>query len=139
MKSIVYQNAKCLSICTPSGELPIEEVIKKDIPQNVPYMIVENNIFPVDDIFYNAWEANFTEKTITENLEKSRVIAHEVRRSLRDEEFAPYDAIIAKQIPGETKAAEKARVEIRAKYEAMQIALDEAKTVEDLRALLVAQ
>lgn len=137
MKSIVFQNSKCLSICTPSGELPIEEVVKRDIPQNVPYMIVENDAYPVDDLFYNAWEADFSQKTITENFEKSKVIAHQVRQSMREEEFAPYDAIIAKQIPGQVEQAEAARVVVREKYEALQTAIDEAQTVDDLRALLL--
>lgn len=121
----------------PSGELPIEEVIKQDIPQNVPYMIVENDVYPVDDLFYDAWEANFSQKTITENFDKSKVIAHKVRQSMREEELALYDAIIAKQIPGQTEQAEAARVVIREKYEVLQIAIDQAQTVDELRALLL--
>lgn len=138
MKSIVFQNSKCLSICTPTGELSIEEVIKKDIPQNVPYMIVENDVYPVDDLFYDAWEADFNKKTIIENFEKAKVIAHEIRRQKREEEFAPYDAIVSKQIPGQVEQAEAARVLVREKYEAMQTAIDEAASVDDLRALLIA-
>lgn len=50
-------------------------------------------------------------------------------------EFAPHDEIIMKQIPGkDAAAAETARRAIRAKYDAMQTAIDLATTVEDIKA-----
>jgi len=34
------------------------------------------------------------------DVNKAKAIAHDVRRAKREEEFAPHDAIIMKQIPG---------------------------------------
>ena len=54
----------------------------------------------------------------------------------RTEEFKPYDDAIAKQIPGQADGAEAARAVIRAKYAAMQTAIDAAATVDEIKAAL---
>lgn len=64
---------------------------------------------------------------ITVNLPKAQAIAHELRRAARAAEFAPYDEVISKRIPGaDDAAAEAARAGIRAKYAAVQVAVDAA-------------
>jgi hypothetical protein len=73
---------------------------------------------------------------ITINVTKAKVIAHDVRRSARAEEFKPYDEAIAKQIPGQADGAEAARAVIRAKYAAMQTAIDAASTVSEIKAAM---
>ena len=70
------------------------------------------------------------------NFNKAKEITHEKRRIARTAEFAPYDEIISKQIPGEVKAAEKERKEIRTKYAKIQEEVDEAKSLEELKALI---
>lgn len=73
---------------------------------------------------------------ITINLTKAKAIAHELRRAAREEEFRPYDEIIAKRLPGGTKeeaAAEAARQAIREKYEAAQARIDSAVDVTALK------
>lgn len=71
------------------------------------------------------------------NVDKAKAIAHGMRRAKRAEEFAPYDEVIAKRIPGTAEAdAEAARVAIRAKYAAMQIAIDGASTPEEIKSAL---
>ena len=70
---------------------------------------------------------------ITINITKAKVIAHEIRRKLRDEEFAPYDNAIAKQIPNQIEGAEAARQVIREKYASMQTAIDASTTVEEIK------
>lgn len=65
--------------------------------------------------------------TFSINLDKAKDIAHNIRRARRDEEFAPHDALIAKQIPGVAAvAAEEARQQIREKYAAIQEQIDQA-------------
>jgi hypothetical protein len=66
------------------------------------------------------------------NLEKAKDISHNLRREARTAEFEPYDNVIAKQIPGETKKAEIERKKIREKYAAYQTQIDEAQTAEEL-------
>ena len=62
---------------------------------------------------------------ITVNMDKAKVIAHEVRRAKRAEEFAPLDEVIMKQIPGnDATQAEAARQAIRDKYSALQVQMD---------------
>jgi hypothetical protein len=72
---------------------------------------------------------------LTINLEKARQIAHSTRREFRSAEFAPYDEVIAKQIPGQ-EGAEATRQAIRTKYAALQEQIDAATSVDMLRALL---
>jgi hypothetical protein len=73
---------------------------------------------------------------ITINIEKAKVIAHDIRRTARTIEFKPYDEAIAKQIPGQMEGAEAARQAIREKYAAMQTAIDAATTVEEIKAVI---
>ena len=73
---------------------------------------------------------------ITININKAKGIAHDIRRAARAEEFKPYDEAIAKQIPGQMEGAEAARAAIRAKYAAMQTAIDAASTVDEIKAAM---
>lgn len=71
------------------------------------------------------------------NLDKAKGIAHDKRRAARAEEFKPYDEVIMKQIPGNDMVqAEAARQAIREKYAQLQIQMDTAQNVEELKALL---
>ena len=59
---------------------------------------------------------------ITININKAKVIAHNMRREARSVEFSPLDAVIAKQIPGtDVQQVEAERQTIRDKYAAMQV------------------
>ena len=71
---------------------------------------------------------------ITINIDKAKTVAHDIRRAARAAEFAPYDEIIAKRIPGTTEQeAEDARQTIRDKYAAIQAAIDSATNVEEIK------
>lgn len=73
------------------------------------------------------------------NVDKAKAVAHDMRRAKRAEEFAPHDEVIAKRIPGVAEAeAEAARAEIRARYAAMQTAIDAAQSPDDIKAALEA-
>ena len=45
-----------VAIIIPTGELPVEEVAKKDVPKGVPYSIVDASEIPEDRTFRDAWE-----------------------------------------------------------------------------------
>ena len=65
--------------------------------------------------------------SIVINLGKAKDIGHDIRRTMRAEEFQPFDEIIAKQIPGaDALAAEASRAEIRDKYADVQLAIEAA-------------
>lgn len=68
------------------------------------------------------------------NIDKAKGIAHEMRRTKRAEEFAPYDEVIMKQIPGNDAAeAEAARQAIRDKYAQIQSDIDSAPGVDEIK------
>lgn len=74
---------------------------------------------------------------ITVNMDKAKAIGHDMRRAAREEEFAPYDSIIAKQIPGKDAAeAEAARQAIREKYATIQEDIDAATTPDEIKQAL---
>lgn len=74
---------------------------------------------------------------ITINMDKAKAIGHEMRRAQREAEFAPFDAIIMKQIPGaDAKAAETARQKIRDRYATIQAEINAAATPEEIKAAL---
>lgn len=68
------------------------------------------------------------------NINKAKELVHDRRRQARSTEFAPYDAIVAKQIPFEAEKAEAARQAIREKYAVMQQEIDNADDVETIDA-----
>lgn len=71
------------------------------------------------------------------NLNKAKDIVHAVRREVRSQEFAPYDEIIMKQIPGnESDAAEAERVKIREKYSQIQEQIDACSDENELKTIL---
>ena len=71
---------------------------------------------------------------ITINIDKAKGIAHDKRREARSAEFAPLD--IKATIPSEATAAEAARQAVREKYAAMQVAIDSATTVDQIKAAM---
>ena len=71
---------------------------------------------------------------ITINIIKAKNIAHDARRTARSAEFAPLD--IKATIPSEATAAEAARQVVRNKYATMQTAIDEASTVDQIKAAM---
>jgi len=74
---------------------------------------------------------------ITVNLNKAKTIGHELRRTQREAEFAPFDAIIMKQIPGNNAVeAEASRQAVREKYALIQDAINVAATTDEIKSAL---
>ena len=71
---------------------------------------------------------------IVVNFDKARLIAHDARRIARAKEFAPLD--IKATIPLEANAAEAARKIVRERYDKLQINIDAASNVDDLKMLI---
>ena len=136
MTRIIFQNESGgVSVIIPTGELPIEEVAAKDVPEGVAYEIVEDDAIPSDRFFRNAWVANGA--AVDVDLDKAKDIGHDMRRANREAEFAPFDAIIMKQIPGNSAVeAEASRQEIRFKYALIQDAINVAETTDEIKSAL---
>jgi hypothetical protein len=71
---------------------------------------------------------------ITVNLDKAKVIVHDIRRAKRTAEFAPLD--VKATIPSEATAAEAARQVVRDKYAAVQSQIDAASGVSELKLIV---
>jgi hypothetical protein len=69
------------------------------------------------------------------NINKAKEIAHDIRRSVRSQEFAPLD--IKATIPNEQEAAEAARQEIRNRYDEIQSAIDSTENIEQLKEIIL--
>ena len=101
---IIYTNENSgVSVCIPTGELLIEEVLVKDCPAGA--IIVDANSLPTDNKFFNAWE-----------LVDGQVVVNETKKQ----------AIIdAKQSAIDTKAS------ALAKLTALGLTEDEVKALVD--------
>ena len=130
---IIFQNESGgVSVIVPTGSV---ELALKDVPEGVAYEIVTTDEVPSDRTFRGAWVMG--DCCIDHDLDKCKAIGHDKRRAARAEEFAPYDEVIAKQIPGvDAIAAEASRQVIRDKYAAVQDAVNAAKTPDAIKVAL---
>ena len=70
---IIYTNSTGgVSVCVPTGELPINEVLAKDCPAGA--IIVDDSTLPqgADAQFFDAWELSGS--TVTVNFAKAQAI-----------------------------------------------------------------
>ena len=133
MKRIIFQNESGgVSVIIPAESV---ELALKDVPEGVAYEIVEDDAIPSDRFFRNAWVANGA--AVEVDLDQAKSIGHDMRRAQREADFAPFDAIIMKQIPGNSAAeAEEARQQIRFKYALIQDVIEAAETPDEIKSAL---
>jgi len=99
-QAIIFTNENGgVSVCIPTGELPIEQVLAKDCPQGA--IIVNDSELPTE--YFDAWE-----------LIDGKVVVNQVKKA----------AIIAKQT-AETNAKESAL----SKLTALGLTADEVKAL----------
>jgi hypothetical protein len=60
MKIIFPNGSGGICVIHPTGELPINEVARKDVPAGQPYLIIEDTDLPEDRTYRDAWEADFS-------------------------------------------------------------------------------
>ena len=134
MTHIIHPTADGVAITTPTGEVPIEQVAHQVAPDGI-YAIVTADAIPSDRTFRAAWV--YSPDGIEIDLARAKAIAHDIRRRRRADELAPHDRVISLRIPGaNADRAEAARQEIRERYNAMQDAINAAKTVDAIHAAL---
>ena len=134
-KVIIYTNDEGqVCLCWPAPGMDPELVRVKDCPADKNPHIEDASSLPQDQRFFAAWKEEG--RAVVEDLAKCKEMVHGWRRNKREEEFAPHDAVIMKQIPGaDATAAEAARAAIRAKYDDMQTRIDACKDVDTLRVI----
>ena len=122
-----------VSVCVPTGELPIEQVLTKDCPEGA--MIVENDSLPNEhNDFFNAWELNGT--TVTVNLIKAKAITKDRLRAERTPLLQAQD--IAFQRALESGADTTAIVAEKQRLRDITKLANQATTLEQLKELGVA-
>lgn len=130
---IIFTNSNGgLSVCMPTGELPIEEVQIKDIPEGITSYIVPADSLPQNDTdFFDAWEQ--TEGVVTVNFSKAKEITKDRLRAERAPLLASQDVAFqrALEIGADTTAiiAEKQRLRDITKLPDTCVTLDELRAI----------
>lgn len=57
---IIYPTPDGIAILIPSKDIDINEVARKDVPDGVPYLMIDAADVPSDRVFRDAWGADFT-------------------------------------------------------------------------------
>ena len=132
---IVFTNENGgVSVCYPTGELPIEEVQAKDTPAGS--IILDNDSLPNEhNDFFNAWELNGT--AVTVNLDKAKAITKNRLRQERAPLLQKLD-VDYQRADEASDAAKKAEVvaEKQRLRDITQLA-DQATTLDELKAITV--
>ena len=130
---IIFENDNGgVSVCTPTGELPIDKVLEKDVPANRNARIVPAADLPnQDNDFFNAWEMNGA--TITVNLDKAKAITKDRLRAERTPLLAAQDVLYMRA----TEASQDTTAIVAEKQRLRDITnlADSATTLGELRAL----
>lgn len=134
---IMYSNPDgSVSIVYPTGEVPLEIILAKDVPNNASNVTKSLKInVPQDRYFRNAWKQNLDK--IEVDMEKAKVVHMGNIRKVRDQELSRLDVEWTK------KAAQKKNQEsddIEAKRQVLRdlpqtFDLSVAKTPDELKAL----
>lgn len=130
---IVYTNEEGrVTVCYPTGVLPIEEVQAKDTPAGS--VIVEFDSLPNEHKeFFNAWELNDT--TVTVNLTKAKEITKGWLRAEREPLLAAQDVAFQRAL--ESGADTTAIVAEKQRLRDITQLADQATTLDELKAITV--
>ena len=121
-----------VSVCIPTGELPIEQVLTKDCPEGA--IIVDSDTLPNEhNDFFNAWE--LADDVVSVNIDKAKAITKDRLRMERAPLLSAQDVLYmrATEANQDTTAivAEKQRLR-----DITQLA-DQATTLEQLKQIEV--
>jgi hypothetical protein len=135
-KVIIFNNAAgAVTLCVPTGELPIEVVQQKDVPFGTSSFIVNRNDIPQEMDFFSAWEQN--QGVVSINFTKAQQVTKERLREERIPLFAALDIQFQQAI----EAGESTTAIIAEKQRLRDITTltDACTTLDELRALKVAK
>jgi len=132
MKVIIYKNAnENVLVCYPTGELPIENVLKKDCPEGA--FIIDSSELPEEhNEFFNAWKLDNNNKVFVD-INKAKEITKDRLRVERKPLLEVQD--IAFQRALESNADTSAIVAEKQRLRDITTLVDTANTVEELKAL----
>lgn len=132
-KVIIFRNENGgVSVCYPTGELAIEEVLAKDCPAGA--IIVDAASLPeTDSDFFNAWELK--KGKVTVNIGKAREITKSRLRSEREPLLAAQDVAFQRAL--ETGADTVQIVAEKQRLRDVTLVVDNCKTTDELRGIRV--
>lgn len=133
MKVIIYTNENGnVSVCVPTGELPIEAVLAKDCPSHA--IIVDSSELPeVDNDFFNSWE--LVKGKVIVNLDKAKLQTKDRLRAERAPLLATQDVLFQRAL--ESGVDTSAIVAEKQRLRDITGLVDTCKTTEELRGLSV--
>ena len=124
-----------VSVCIPTGELPIEQVQARDIPAGLDSYIVRADTLPEQDSdFFDAWEQS--KGVVTVNIIKAREITKARLRAEREPLLAAQDVAFQRAL--ETWADTTAIVTEKKRLRDITGLADACTTLAELRALKAA-
>lgn len=130
---IIYTNDRGgVSVCVPTGELPVESVKAKDCPA-ASYIVDQADLPNEDGDFFDAWEQS--EGVVTVNFAKAQELTKVRLRREREPLLAAQD--VAFQRAQETNADTSAIVAEKQRLRDITKLADSATTLAELRAIKV--
>jgi hypothetical protein len=128
---IIFQNDNGgVSVCIPTGELPIDKVLEKDVPKDRGARIVHQDDLPKQhNDFFDAWEMDGS--TITVNLSKAKELTKNRLRAERAPLLAAQDVLFQRAL--ESGADTTAIVAEKNRLRDITGLADAATSLEELR------
>lgn len=132
-QAIIFTNDNGgVSTCIPTGELSIEAVLAKDVPEGKGARIVNLSDLPNQyNDFYDAWEMDAT--SVTVNLEKAKELTKKRLRAERTPLLAAQDVLFQRAL--ESGADTTAIVAEKNRLRDITGLVDAETTLEGLRAI----
>lgn len=132
-KVIIFTNENGnVSVCVPTGELPIEAVLAKDAPNHA--IIVDASELPEqDNDFFNSWE--LIDGVVSVNLDKAKAQTKDRLRAERAPLLAVQDVAFQRAL--EEGKDTSAIVAEKQRLRDITSLVDTCKTTEELRGLSV--
>lgn len=94
---IIYSNPDgSVAVVIPTGEVPIDQVLAKDVPSDVTGLIVDAATIPSDRSFRNAWKQNG--RKIEHDMVKARDIHRNRIREARAPKLAELDVAMQREL-----------------------------------------
>ena len=132
-KVIIFTNENGnVSVCVPTGELPVEAVLAKDAPSHA--IIVDASELPeADNDFFNSWE--LIDGVVSVNLDKAKAQTKDRLRAERAPLLAAQDVAFQRAL--EEGKDTSAIVAEKQRLRDITSLVDTCKTTEELRGLTV--
>jgi hypothetical protein len=89
---IIFTNSNGgVSVCTPTGEISIEEVLAKDCPAGA--IIVDSSVLPTENEYFNAWELINGTVVVNETKKQAIIDAQTAATTVKESALAKLAAL----------------------------------------------